>query len=592
MIAKRFITFGTLLTVVFTSLLSSPVGAQIYFSDDFENPAESEAKWEVLTGDWQVADGVYHQLATAGPWQASMVAADQWNDNWEEYTIEFKVKPLTTGDAPVNVLFRAGDPLPVEWADRNGPTAHFYRWIVNGWTNTESRPYIYNAGTATMLAQTENTLEVGVWHHIMLVVTKTDIAGYVNDVEMFDVEHAEWTDGRVGIQAYSGMMDFDDFMVYGPEHFPAWRLKARQPEPADGAVGVMAPLFRWKAGATGVLHEVYMGTTPELTEANLVGPRSPMTLYFHAPGLEPGATYYWRVDEIEADMATAHPGDVWSFVAQDVKAYYPTPADGSNTAALAPTLTWMPGTAVAEHHVYFGDSAEAVGQAAGETDKGTQTETTFAPEALEPLTAYFWRVDETTVGGEVETGPVWSFTTALPVDDFESYTDEEGSRIYETWIDGWTNSTGSTVGNIQAPFAEQTIVRSGLQSMPLDYNNVNSPFYSEAELEFSPTEDWTANGIDTVVLYVQGRSGNAAAPLYVSVEDSVGNAGTVVHPDPTIAKTATWIEWAIPLSDFTGVNMARVKKLILGAGDKADPKSGGVGRLYIDDIQVTRPAVP
>jgi len=53
----------------------------------------------------------------------------------------------------------------------------------------------------------------------------------------------------------------------------------------------------------------------------------------------------------------------------------------------------------------------------------------------------------------------------------ESYTDDEGNRIYETWIDGWTNNTGSTVGNIQAPFAERAIVHGGKQSMPMDFNN-------------------------------------------------------------------------------------------------------------------------
>ena len=193
-----------------------PVRAQMYFSDDFEDPAESEKKWEIITGDWQVGDGVYHQLAAADPWQASMVSADYWKDEWVEYTIEFKVKPLTEGDAPVNVLFRVQDPVPRVWADRNGPNTHMYRWIINGWTNTESRPYMYSEGQSEMLAQANNSLTVGSWHNIRLVVTATGCAGYVDGQEMFSVEHAQWTDGRVGIQAYSGMMDFDDFVVYGP----------------------------------------------------------------------------------------------------------------------------------------------------------------------------------------------------------------------------------------------------------------------------------------------------------------------------------------------------------------------------------------
>jgi len=34
----------------------------------------------------------------------------------------------------------------------------------------------------------------------------------------------------------------------------------------------------------------------------------------YSPGmLEKGKTYYWRVDEVEADGTTKHTGDVWSF---------------------------------------------------------------------------------------------------------------------------------------------------------------------------------------------------------------------------------------------------------------------------------------
>ena len=85
----------------------------------------------------------------------------------------------------------------------------------------------------------------------------------------------------------------------------------------------------------------------------------------------------------------------------------------------------------------------------------------------------------------------------LIVDDMESYTDDEGNRIYETWVDGWTNSTGSVVGNTTAPFAERTIVHGGKQAMPMDYNNAKTPFYSEAEQTFAPLQNWTGNGVDT-----------------------------------------------------------------------------------------------
>ena len=87
----------------------------------------------------------------------------------------------------------------------------------------------------------------------------------------------------------------------------------------------------------------------------------------------------------------------------------------------------------------------------------------------------------------------------------ETYTDDEGSRIYESWIDGLTNGlSGSTVGYMQAPFAEKTTVHGGTQSMPMTYDNSVSPYYSEAELAFDTAQNWTTNGATTVSLYYQG----------------------------------------------------------------------------------------
>ncbi len=252
-------------------------------------------------------------------------------------------------------------------------------------------------------------------------------------------------------------------------------------------------------------------------------------------------------------------------------------------------LTWLPGQAAIKHHLYFGDSSDAVGQGAAGTDKGELTDPSFTPGALESLTIYYWRVDETGAGGAVKTGPVWTFITCLSIDDFESYTDDEGSRIYETWVDGWTNGTGSTVGYAQAPFAERTTVHGGKQAMPMDYNKVKSPLYSEAEREFSPTQDWTVSNADTLVLYVRGRAANAPAQAYVALEDASKKVGVATYPDTTLTGVAQWTEWKIPLSSFAGVNLAKVKKMYIGVGDRNSPAAGGAGRIYIDDIRVTRP---
>jgi hypothetical protein len=152
-----------------------------------------------------------------------------------------------------------------------------------------------------------------------------------------------------------------------------------------------------------------------------------------------------------------------------------------------------------------------------------------------------------------------------------------------------TTGTGSTAGNSTAPFAERTIVHGGQQALPLDYNNVKSPFYSEAEREFSPVQDWTASNADMLILYIRGQDDNAPGQVYVAVEDSSKQVGVVAYADTAITGTTKWTEWKVPLSSFAGANLAKVKKLYLGVGDRASPAAGGAGRIYIDDIRVTKP---
>ncbi len=473
-----------------------------------------------------------------------------------------------------------------------------------------------------------------------------------------------------------------------------------------------------------------------------------------------------------------------------LQAFAPSPANGAVDTAQAAVLSWTAGEKAQKHDVYFGDDKAAVAAADNTSPlfKGSQAGTTYNAGDLEWGKTYYWRVDEINAG-EAESpwkGPVWSFTTAnfIPVDNFESYTDdlEAKTTIFDTWVDGLTDGkSNSTVGNFQAPFAEQTIVHGGKQSMPMDFDNSKTPFFSEAVQEFSPLLNWTVGGVTDLSLWVQGypapqsvavteaagkitlsgdgtdiwnnsdqftfayktldgdgsitarvvsigpgtntwakagvmirdslnggsthamtvmtansdgTAGNGAsfqyrlttdgasansdstsvvkppywvkierkvndisaymsvdgktwrtlgvtqtiemaapsyiglcvtshaageqreavfdsitttggvtgawqgavidsprfngkANLYVAVEDSAGKVA--VASDPALANAAAWTQWKIPLSSLTGVNLAKVKKLTIGVGDKANPVADGAGRIYIDDIQVTKP---
>lgn len=183
--------------------------------------------------------------------------------------------------------------------------------------------------------------------------------------------------------------------------------EATEPIPADGAIEVTNALFQWTAGDTAATHNIYVGMSPELTEADFKT-AMPTSMYYHLEPFVPGATYYWRVDEVEADGVTVYPGAIWSFTTMPVAAYAPVPADGGVWQRGDTTVSWKAGLGAVSHTVYGGTDQAAV--AAGDPNVllATQAETSLVLPELEPLTVYYWRVDEVDAAGAVVPGAVWS----------------------------------------------------------------------------------------------------------------------------------------------------------------------------------------
>jgi len=272
-----------------------------------------------------------------------------------------------------------------------------------------------------------------------------------------------------------------------------------------------------------------------------------------------------------------------------VKARGPQPADGAANVALDSPLTWRPGREAVSHQVFFGTDSAAV--AAGAAPSVTQAEHSYTPAAMTFATKYYWKVDEIGDAGTYP-GDVWSFTAQefAAIDDFDSYTDEEGSRIYQTWIDGVTDSAngGSTVGYMTAPFAERAIIHGGKQSMPLAYDNTKAPYFSEASREFDSLQNWTGAGATDLCVWTRGTVTEAGpAPMYLTVTDSAGKSATATNA--TAATAADWTRWTIPMSSMSGVNFSKIKKIAIGVGAKGG-SAGGSGLVFIDDIGYGRPA--
>ena len=192
---------------------------------------------------------------------------------------------------------------------------------------------------------------------------------------------------------------------------------AYMPDPADGVYysDTWASLS-WRAGHTAVSHDVYFGENSADVEAGTADTfRGNQTdaylivgfLGFPYPdGLVPGTTYYWRIDEVEAD-GTKQTGYVWSFTVPPKTAYEPGPADGAEFVDLNVKLSWTSGFGTKLHYVVFGDDFDEVSNAAMGTPNGT---TNYSPGQLELAKTYYWRVDEFDGAGTYK-GEIWSFTT-------------------------------------------------------------------------------------------------------------------------------------------------------------------------------------
>jgi len=182
------------------------------------------------------------------------------------------------------------------------------------------------------------------------------------------------------------------------------------------------------------------------------------------------------------------------------QARQPQPAVGETGVTVGTTLSWRAGREAVTHNVYLSTDPNALAQV------GSVSPASYVPADLQFGSTYYWKIDEVNEADAVTVweGDLWSFATQeyAVIDDFESY-DDEGNRIYDTWLDGWVNDTGSTVGYLEEPFAEKTIVHGGAQSMPLGYGNSTAPFYSETEFDLGGA-NWNTNGADMLRLFVSG----------------------------------------------------------------------------------------
>jgi hypothetical protein len=305
----------------------------------------------------------------------------------------------------------------------------------------------------------------------------------------------------------------------------------------------------------GYLDETLTSQTTEVNTASTGFVRIGETPWHNAPwnGVIDEARIYNRVlteDEIKVVMRI-DPKLAWE----------PNPKDGSipDIDAAIP-LSWLPGDSASQHDVYLSTDEDTVMQAdASDTTgvyRGRQNATNYTPsEGLEwGGGPYYWRIDEVNTDGTITKGRIWSFTVAdfILVDDFENYTDDDAH-----WIDGFGIPTnGAQVGYLLPPYAEQTIVNNGTQSMPFLYDNTAGVTNSEAVLALTAPRDWSRHGLTDLALWFRGYPGSVG-----SFVEAPAGTYTMTGSGTDIWNTADEFHYAYKTLTGAGSITARVNSV-------------------------------
>ncbi|TET32690.1 MAG: hypothetical protein E3J72_19170, partial [Planctomycetota bacterium] len=173
------------------------------------------------------------------------------------------------------------------------------------------------------------------------------------------------------------------------------------PTPADNASDVsLTQILSWDNVSDADSYDVYLDTVspPVAFIGNQPG------LSYDPGGLVAAATYYWRIDAVNAYGNTS--GIEWSFTtgSPPPQVAGPTPADTATDVLLTQILSWAAAAGATSYDVYFDTVSPPV------TFIGNQPGLSYDPGGMAAGTNFYWRIDAVNAFGTT-TGVEWSFTT-------------------------------------------------------------------------------------------------------------------------------------------------------------------------------------
>lgn len=251
-----------------------------------------------------------------------------------------------------------------------------------------------------------------------------------------------------------------DYNVTNPGMTTIWAIavnpvQARAPIPKDGEIlGIAdATSLGWTAGQTAALHDLYFGdnfedvNAADTTDATgIYQGRQDVSGYIFPQALEWGTTYYWRIDEIEADN-TMHIGPVWSFTVADYLLI--DDFEDYDTSENQIWYAWKDGFGYGTPETPPFFAGNGTGSAVGDETTGSYTEETIVHEGGQAMPYFYDNNKQDSLNySEVR------MTLSYPRD----WT-EQGVGVLSLWFRGYPPYVG---GFVEAPAGTYTMTASGV----------------------------------------------------------------------------------------------------------------------------------
>ena len=349
-----------------------------------------------------VLDGIDGALGFDGNMDVNL-PAENMGLRSDSGTVAFWMK-MDEISGGINTIWWAGDASGSGFGPENETHIHVEVPVTDIWVGGEFGFYLRGDPNNVHLHSDPNkgdtpanepnspiSVDDNQWHHIVGTWGNEDGNAklYLNGRLLHEIAY-DWTNisypfnrmflGRMGGggRPYTGYLD--DVQIYGRalsiEEIQnvmaagaALTLPASLPLPANNAQDTPRnTILSWTEGDTAAKHNVYFGTNfDDVNEANLTDQRGVLVsenqeeLSFDPLGpdlLDYGQTYYWRIDEVEADGTTINRGNIWKFtvanfiVVDDFESYNDLEPQDPNSKRIF--NTWIDGWEIATNGATVG----------------------------------------------------------------------------------------------------------------------------------------------------------------------------------------------------------------------------------------------